>query len=167
MLVTASWQARICTWRTLYLASIQHSVSLQNKYDLCSHKDGARNAMNRSRQDLKFYYTTHSLWKLHSLCTHALNVKYFKLSDALIILQHSRLKSSFRGPRVCLVDCDPLSIFPGATLVCPGDTESRTRPDLQQSANKPLSSVAPWMMCADRNLAGAAICFQYVPERKI
>lgn len=98
-------------------------------------------------------------------CTHSALMPWMSNTSSfqmlwLIILQHSRLKSSFRGPRVCLVDCDPLSIFPGATLVCPGDTESRTRPDLQQSENKPLSSMAPWMMCADRNLAGAAICFQ-------
>lgn len=44
--------------------------SLQNNYDLCSHKDRARKAMNRSTQDLKFYYTKHSTWKLHSLCIH-------------------------------------------------------------------------------------------------
>lgn len=99
MLVTAFWQAHICTWRTLYLASVQYSVSLQNNYDLCSHKDGARKSMNRRRQDLKFYYTTYSTWSLHSLCTHMpwmLNTSSFRMLW-LIILQHSRLKSSFRG----------------------------------------------------------------------
>lgn len=129
MLVTVFWQAHICTWRTLYLASIQYSVSLQNNYHLCSYKDGTRKAMKRSRQNLKFYYTTHSAWKVHSLCIHMTwmsNTSSFQMLW-LIILQHSRLKSSFRGPRGCLVVCDPLSMFPGATLVCPGATESKMR----------------------------------------
>lgn len=34
----------------------------------------------------------------------ALNVKYCKHSDALTILQESRLKSNFRDPRGCLID---------------------------------------------------------------
>lgn len=124
MLVTAFWQAHICTWRTLYLASFQYSVSLKNNYDLCSYKDGARKAVNRSRQNLKFYSATHSTWKVHSLCIHMTwmsNTSSFQMLW-MMILKHSRLKSSFRGPRVCLVDCDPLNVFLGATLVCPGAT---------------------------------------------
>lgn len=41
----------------------------------------------------------------------------------VIILQCSRLKSSFRGPRVCLVDCGPLGTFLGVTLICAGVIE--------------------------------------------
>lgn len=156
-------------WRTLYLASIQCSVSLQNKCDLFSQKDGPRKAINRSRQDMVFYYTTHSTWKLHSFCTHMpwmSNTSSFQML-LLIILQRSRLKSNFRGSRVCLVDSDLLSTFPGVTLDCTDVTKSRIRPGLQQSKNNSLITVTLCIMCAGWNLAGAAVWFQYVPKGRI
>lgn len=102
------------------------------------------------------------------LYSHALHVKYLSIQMlSLITLQRSGLKSSFRGPRVCLADCDPLSTFPGVTLVCTDVTESRIGPDLQQSKSKALITVPLCIMCADRNLAGAAVWFQCVPEGRI
>lgn len=111
MYITAFWQGNSCTWKTQYLASIQHSVSLQNKCDLCSQKDGARKAINRKRQDMMFYYTTGSAWKLHSLCTHMpwMSNTYSIQMFLVINVQCSRLKSYFRSCRVSLVDCGPLT----------------------------------------------------------
>lgn len=103
-----------------------------------------------------------------TLHSHALNVKFLSIQMLLlIILQRSGLKSNFRGPRVCLADCDPLSTFPRDTLVCTDVTESRIGPDLQQSKNEALITVPLCIMCADRNLAGAAVWFQCVPKGRI
>lgn len=119
MYITAFWQGNSCTWKTQYLASIQHSVSLQNKCDLCSQKDGARKAINRRRQDMMFYYTTGSAWKLHSLCTHMpwMSNTYSIQMFLVINVQCSRLKSYFRSCRVSLVDCGPLTAIAGVMLV--------------------------------------------------
>lgn len=99
MYITAFWQGNSCTWKTQYLASIQHSVSLQNNCDLCSQKDGARKAINRRRQDMMFYYTTGSAWKLHSLCTHMpwMSNTYSIQMFLVINVQCGRLKSYFRS----------------------------------------------------------------------
>lgn len=119
MYITAFWQGNSCTWKTQYLASIQHSVSLQNKCDLCSQKDGARKAINRRRQDMMFYYTTGSAWKLHSLCTHMpwMSNTYSIQMFLVINVQCSRLKSYFSSCGMSLVDCGPLTTIAGVMLV--------------------------------------------------
>lgn len=139
MQITAFWQANSCAWRTFYLASIQHSVSLQKKCDLCSQKDGARKTIKGIRQDMMFYYTRLIMEAALILHSQALNVKYFKHSDAL--------SDSFTMHVLM-----PLKAGSGQIY-------SRVR--------KKPSLLWCFASCVQTETAGAAMWFQYVPKGRV